>query len=110
MTDLMEHITKVRKYMLKDHIKANTIIIDKEVAKVNGFQFLSAQNCITEMPTLFMGLKVAYEKELSEKVGIPVNFIMAEIKEERPKTPLSEYTTDELLEEIKERAKENEYD
>ena len=42
MKDILEHIEKVRKYMLKEHIIANTIIIDSEVAKVNGFQYLSA--------------------------------------------------------------------
>ena len=107
MNNIMEHIEKVREYMFTEHIKANTIIIDKEVAKVNGFQYLLARNCITEVPTLFMGLKVTYEENLSEKVGIPVNFVIAEKKEETPKTPLSEYTTDELIEEIKERLKGN---
>ena len=34
MKDILEHIEKVRKYMLRDNIKANTIIIDNEVAKI----------------------------------------------------------------------------
>ena len=103
MKDILEHIEKVRKYMLKENIKANTIIIDNEVAKVNGFQYLSAPQTITDVPPIFMGLQVFYEENLSEKMGRPVNFAMADRKIETPKTPLSEYSTDELLEEIKRR-------
>lgn len=36
MRDILEHIEKVRKYMLRDYIKANTIIIDSDVAKMNN--------------------------------------------------------------------------
>ena len=103
MKDILEHIEKVRMYMLRDNIKANTIIIDSEVAKVNGFQYLSAPQTITDVPVMFMGLDVGYEKDLSEKIGIPVNFVMAERKTETPKTPLSEYSTEELLDEIRKR-------
>ena len=103
MKDLLELIEKVRMYMLRDNIKANTIIIDSDVAKVNGFQYLSAPQTITDVPVMFMGLDVGYEKDLSEKVGIPVNFVMAEKKIEKTKTPLSEYSTEELLDEIRKR-------
>lgn len=103
MKDILEHIEKVRKYMLRDNIKANTIIIDSEVAKVNGFQYLSAPQTITDVPPMYMGLQVLYDEKLSEKVGTPVNFVMAEIKIEKPKTPLSEYSTEELLDEIRKR-------
>ena len=89
--------------MLKDNIKANTIIIDSEVARVNGFQYLSAYQTITDVPPMFMGLQVLYEENLGEKVGTPANFIMAERKIHKQKTPLSEYSTEELLDEIRKR-------
>ena len=106
MKDILEHIEKVREYMFKEHIKANTIIIDGKVAKVNGFQYLSSPQTITDVPTMFVGLQVFYEENLSEKMGLPANFVMAERKIETPtpKTPLSEYSIDELLEEIRKRS------
>ena len=104
MKDIIEHIEKVRKYMLKENIKANTIIIDKEVAKVNGFQYLSAPQTIAYVPTMFMGLQVFYEEDLSKTIGIPVNFVITERKIEQPKAKtLSDYSTDELIDEIKRR-------
>ena len=103
MKDILEHIEKVRKCMLRDNIKANTIIIDSEVAKVNGFQCLSAYQTINDVPPMFMGLQVLYEEKLSEKVGTPANFIMCERKIHKQKTPLSEYSTKELLDEIRKR-------
>lgn len=102
MKDILEHIEKVKEQMLRDNIKANTIIIDNEVAKVNGFYF-TAPPFITDVPPIYMGLQVLYDEKLSEKVGTPVNFVMAEIKIEKPKTPLSEYSTEELLDEIRKR-------
>lgn len=103
MKDILEHIEKVRECMLRDNIKANTIIIDSDVAKVNGFQYLSAPQTITDVPVMFMGLKVEYEENLSDKLGVDCNFVMAERKIETPKTPLSEYSTEELLDEIRKR-------
>ena len=103
MKDILEHIAKVNEYMLKRYIKANTIIIDRDVARVEGFQYLSNPETIADIPTMFLGLKVEYEKNLSEAFGIPVNFVMAEKKIEIPKTPLSEYSTEELLDEIRKR-------
>ena len=103
MKDIIEHIEKVRKCMLRDNIKANTIIIDSEVAKVNGFQYLSSYQTITDVPTMFMGLQVLYEENLSEKVGTPANFVMVERKIHKPKTPLSDYSIEELLDEIRKR-------
>lgn len=108
MKNILEHIEKVRNYMLKEHIIANTIIIDSEVARVNGFQYLVAPKTINYVPPIFMGLQVFYEENLSEKMGVPVNFVMAERKIQIPKTPLSEYSTEELLDEIRKRIEENE--
>lgn len=107
MKDILEHIEKVRKYMLRDNIKANTIIIDSEVAKVNGFPYISVLDTITKMPPMFMGLEVHYENNISEIFDIPCNFVMFERKRvEPPKTPLSEYSTEELLDEIRKRVDE----
>lgn len=103
MKNILEHIEKVKEQMLRDNIKANTIIIDSEVARVNGFQYLSAYQTITDVPTMFMGLQVLYEKKLSEMVGTPTNFVMAERKIHKQKTPLSEYSIEELLDEIRNR-------
>ena len=104
MKDILEHIEKVRKCMLRDNIKANTIIVDSEVARVNGFQYFFTDT-ILDVPPMFMGLQVFYEENLSEKVGTPVNFIISEKKIEKPetKTPLSEYSIEELLDEIRNR-------
>lgn len=108
MKDILEHIEKVRMYMLRDNIRANTIIIDGDVAKVNGFKYLSAPQTIADVPTMYMGLQVLYEKNLSETMGRPVNFVMTERKMPiKPiKTPLSDYSTEELLDEIRKRTTE----
>ena len=103
MKDILEHIEKVKEYMIKNNIKANTIVIDNEVAKVNGFRCFLDNRTMVDVPTMFMGLQVFYEENLSEKFGTPVNFVMAERKIETPKTPLSEYSTEELLDEIRKR-------
>ena len=104
MTNIIEHIKKVEKFMIKDHIKAHTLIIDKDVAKVNGFVFMSAPRVATEVPTMFLGLRVFYEENLSDKVGTPCNFVITDKELEQPKEKtLSDYTTDELLEEIRRR-------
>ena len=103
MRNILEHIEKVKEQMFRDNIKANTIIIDSDVARVNGFQYLSAPQTITDVPPMYMGLQVLYEKDLSENVGIPVNFVMAERKIHKQKTPLSEYSIEELLDEIRKR-------
>lgn len=102
MKDILEHIEKVRKCMLRDNIKANTIIVDSEVAKVNGFYFAAPQ-FRADVPPMIMGLKIEYEENLSDKLGVDCNFVMAERKIETPKTPLSEYSTEELLDEIRKR-------
>ena len=102
MKDILEHIEKVKEQMVRDNIKANTIIIDSDVARVNGFQYFFTDT-ITDVPPMFMGLQVFYEENLSEKVGTPVNFVMAERKINKQKTPLSEYGIEELLDEIRKR-------
>ena len=103
MKNILEHIAKTREQAIKQHIRANTIIIDKDVAMVNKLWISISPNSIVRMPPMLMGLKVEYEENLSEKLGVDCNFVMAERKIETPKTPLSEYSTEELLDEIRKR-------
>lgn len=103
MKNILEHIAKAREQAIKQHIRANTILIDSEVAMVNGFKCSLGYNAIADMPPMLMGLKIEYEENLSDKLGVDCNFVMAEKKIEKPKTPLSEYSTEELLDEIRKR-------
>lgn len=103
MKNILEHIEKVREQTIKKCIRANTIIIDKDVAMVNKLWIPISPNSIVETPRMLMGLKVEYEENLSDKLGVDCNFIMAEKKIATPKTPLSEYSTEELLDEIRKR-------
>ena len=103
MKNILEHIAKAREQIIKQHIRANTIIIDKDVAMVNKLWFSISPNSIVETPKMLMGLKVEYEENLSDKLGVDCNFVMAEKKIETHKTPLSEYSAEELLKEIRKR-------
>lgn len=103
MKNILEHIAKAREQAIKQHIIANTIIIDKDVAMVNKLWISISPNSIVETPRMLMGLKIEYEENLSDKLGVDCNFVMAERKIETPKTPLSEYSTEELLDEIRKR-------
>ena len=100
--NILEHIEKAQKQALKEHIRANTILIDKEVAKLNGFYFKSSCNFITQIPNMILGLKVIYSDNLSDELGIKTNFAITRVEEPK-KYLLSDYSTDELLEEIKRR-------
>ena len=102
--NFVEHIQKVRKIAFQNGVKANTIFIDKEVAKTNGFTFLINPE-LHDVPTMFLGLDVHYSENLSDELGINSNFALFENKKEErllPKT-LADYSTDELLYEIKRR-------
>ena len=103
MKNILEHIAKAREQAIKQHIRANTIIIDKDVAMVNKLWISISPNSIVRMPPMLMGLRVEYEENLSDKLGVDCNFVMAEKKIETHKTPLSEYSTEELLDEIRKR-------
>jgi len=103
MKDILEHIAKAREQAIKQHIRANTIIIDKDLAMVNKLWIPISPNSIVDTPKMIMGLKVEYEENLSDKLGFDCNFVMAEKNIETPKTPLSEYSTEELLDEIRKR-------
>ena len=104
MKDIIEHINKVREQAIKQYIRANTIIIDKDVAMVNKLWFtLPPDNSIVETPIMLFGLKVEYEENLSDKLGVDCNFVITNRNTIKPKTPLSDYSTDELIDEIKRR-------
>ena len=113
MNDIIEHIQKAREQMLREGFQANTIIIDSEVAKVNGFNYCLIPSTVGRTPVMFLGLKVVYDKNLSDTIGTDCNFALLEAKdrdsgEGTERTPLSEYSTDELLDEIKSRIQQEE--
>lgn len=101
MEDLFEHIEKAHRQALKDRIKANTIIIDSTLAKTNhiyqpnGFGY-------DEIKPMILGLEIKYQDNLTKDFGY--NFILGD-KPELPKerTPLSEYTNEELMKELESR-------
>ena len=103
MKDILEHIAKAREETIKKNIRANTIIIDKDVAMVNKLWIPISPNSIVETPKMIMGLKVEYEENLSDKLGVDCNFVITNKDTIKSKTPLSEYSTDELLDEIRKR-------
>lgn len=103
MKNILEHIAKAREEKIKRHIKANTIIIDKDVAMVNKLFVPVSPNSIAETPIMIIGLKVEYEENLSDKLGVDCNFVITNRGTINLKTPLSEYSTEELLDEIRKR-------
>jgi hypothetical protein len=106
MKNILEHIAKAREQAIKKNIRANIIIIDKDVAMVNKLWIPISPNSIVETPRMLIGLQVLYEENLSDKLGVDCNFVMADSGTIKLKTPLSEYSTDELLDEIRKRVDE----
>ena len=106
--DLFDHIQQVKDYALKEGIKANMIIISPSVAKVEGFSMaipgsvssLGVHNEIVSSPTMFMGLEVQYDERVKD---YGANFIIAKKPEKQKVKSLEDYSTDELLEEIRRR-------
>lgn len=103
--NLLEHIKMARKYAIKECINANKIIIDKDLALLNadvfGY-FDGLNNQYIQTPKMIMGMSIAYEENLKSDYGC--NFVIAEVPEEEKETKtLSDYTTDELLEELRRR-------
>ena len=103
MKNIIEHIAKAREETIKRYIRTNTIIIDKEVAMVNKLWVSVSPNTVVETPIMFFGLKVEYEENLSDKLGVDCNFVITNRNTPTPRTPLSDYSTDELIDEIKRR-------
>lgn len=69
--NIMEHIYKAQIEARKQHIKANTIIIDEELARTEN---LLIDNYI--IPPMIMGLEVKYLKHLTKDYGF--NFMLAD--------------------------------
>ena len=69
--NIMEHIYKAQMEARKRHIKVNTIIIDKELART---EHLLVDNYI--MPPMIMGLEVKYLEHLTKDYGF--NFVLAD--------------------------------
>lgn len=69
ISNIYEHIRKAKIQAEKDYIKANTIIIDKDIAKTNNLFYNGGM-----YPPMIMGLKVVYSKNLPDNV----NFIISE--------------------------------
>lgn len=112
INNILEHIMKAKKQALRDNIKANTIVIDKDIAKINGFYFQNVGLSFLEIPPTIVGLKIAYSENLSDELGIDANFVIGEQKNGNPladyTNDLEKYTTEELLDEINKRIRGNE--
>lgn len=101
---VIDHIQKVRKQMIKEGFKDHTLYIDSDVAKITGFRTVVPPSTIVEVPTIFMGLKVEYVENLREELGgVDASFAITEDIQQHIKTPLSEYSMEELLDEIRRR-------
>lgn len=101
--DIIKHIQKAKEEAIRKGILDAMIIIDEDLAYVNKFYIASGKTGFLEIPTMIMGMKVKYQKNLTEDLG--VNFIIKEDKScnPYPQKDLSDYSTDELLNEIKKR-------
>ena len=100
MKDIFEHIEKAKRQAFEQYIEANKIIIDKDIAITNQL-FIPFDGVIYQVPPMIMGLAVSYDENLKRDYNC--NFIVTRVDNVMPKTPLSEYSTEELLEEIKHR-------
>lgn len=73
INNIIDHIRKAQIEAQKQHFKANTIIIDTELARMNEVyapSFDGYQIC----PPMIMGLEVKYQNNLTKDYG--VNFIL----------------------------------
>lgn len=101
---VIDHIQKVRKQMLREGFKDHILYIDSDVAKITGFQTFLPPSTVANVPTIFLGLKVKYVENLQEDLGgVDASFAITDDVQETIKTPLSEYSMEELLDEIKRR-------
>lgn len=93
--DLLEHIYKAREEAIKRKIKKLEIIIDEDVAVINGCYVPIDERTVYDIPLMIMGMKVKYIKNLAKDYDY--NFI---IREEKITNPLLKYSTEELLQEL----------
>ena len=73
INNIMEHIQKAALQAEKEHFKANTIIIDTELAIMNNV-YVPKIYGYDIYPPMIMGLKVMYVNNLTENYD--VNFII----------------------------------
>lgn len=106
MKDLIEHINRCKIQALKNHINANMIIIDKEIAMANCIYYPTAHGSVNYIPSMIMGMRVDYEKNLRDEYGF--NFVISESHIETTKPSIKDFSTDELLEELRRRTKDDE--
>lgn len=103
--NIMEHIENARIKALENAINANKILIDKDVAMVNGIYVPIDEYRIEKTRPMILGMQVEYEEKLNEFFG--VNFFLYEKKEEpiNQEKRLEDYTNEELMEELGRRMK-----
>ncbi len=83
--NILEHIRKAREEAIVNKIIANAILIDEDVARINGFNVglkIDETGEIISVPDMIMGLKVEYAK-LEPKLN--ANFLVYEKREEESK-------------------------
>lgn len=71
--NIIDHIRKAQIEAQKQHFKANTIIIDTDLARTNEIYF-PTKDGYTICPSMIMGLAVQYQNNLTHEFG--VNFII----------------------------------
>lgn len=103
--DIYDHICRAKTEAIIRNIKANQIIIDKDLAITNNLYIQGIDETLTEINPMILGLAIVYQANLA-KDGY--NFIIGynPILDEKPKT-LADYTTRELLEELQRRNEED---
>ena len=103
--DIYEHIRKAETEAVIRNIKANQIIIDKDLAITNNLYIQGIDENLKEINPMVLGLTIVYQENLA-KDGY--NFIMSYNPrlEQKIKT-LADYTTRELLEELQRRNEED---
>ena len=73
--NIIDHIRKAQIEAQKQHFKANTIIIDTDLARANEIYF-PTRNGYAICPSMIMGLAIHYQNNLTHDYG--VNFIITE--------------------------------
>lgn len=103
--DIYDHIYKAYNEAIIRNIKANQIIIDRDLAITNHIYFNNVDGSICDCKPMMLGLAIVYQENLA-KDGY--NFIIGYNPrvDEKPKT-LADYTIAELLEELQRRNEED---
>lgn len=103
--DIYDHIYKAYNESIKRNIKANQIIIDRDLAITNHIYFKNIDGGMCDYNPMIFGLAIDYDKNL-RKDGY--NFVIGYNSrlDKKPKT-LEDYTTAELLEELQRRNEED---